>query len=427
MSLQIDLDDWQKDVLATKGNKVICSGRQVGKSTIISIEVGEYALSNPNKSIMIIAKVERQALLLFEKVLSYIHDRNKKMIGTKKDKPTKHELKLKNGTIIRCLPVGESGYGIRGHTIDRLYADEAAFIPDEVWAAVTPMLVTTGGDIILLSTPYGRQGYFYRCYNDKKFTKFHINSEEVAKKRKPEQSKRMLEFLEDEKRRMTTMQYAQEFLGEFVDELAQLFSDDLIKKIMTLRRKSAGSFSPNRDYFLGVDVAGMGGDESTFEILQKVNNNYLRQVENMTQTKTLTTMTTRQIINLDNKYNFKKIFVDDGGLGFGVFSELLENEQTRRKTIPINNAQKSMDKDRDGKKKKLLKEDLYNNLLGLMERGEIELLDDPEIFQSLKSVQYSYEDGKFRIFGNYTHIAEGLIRAAWCIKEKSLKLWIDYI
>ena len=75
------------------------------------------------------------------------------------------------------------------------------------------------------------------------------------------------------------------------------------------------------------------------------------------------------------------------------------------------------------------KEDLYNNLLRLMEQGKIKLLDDPEIFLSLKSIQYEYvtkegQPTRRRIFGNYSHIAEGLIRAAWCTNDKSLSPYI---
>ena len=106
--------------------------------------------------------------------------------------------------------------------------------------------------------------------------------------------------------------------------------------------------------------------------------------------------------------------------------ELLEDPQTRRKTIAINNARRPLDKD-NKQKKKILKEDLYNNLLNLMQKGNIKLLEDPEIYQSLKSVQYSIEDGRFKIFGNYTHIVEGLIRAAWCAKTKHLNIHIHWI
>ena len=64
-----------------------------------------------------------------------------------------------------------------------------------------------------------------------------------------------------------------------------------------------------------------------------------------------------------------------------------------------------------------------------MENKKIFLLQDPEIFQSLKSVQYEYtsdEKGKpiLKIFGNYTHTAEALIRLAYGVKYKPLNIWI---
>ena len=422
--LSLKLDDWQKQVLATKGNICLCSGRQVGKSTVIAIDAGEYALNHKKKEIMIISAVERQALLLFEKVLAYIHQKDKKMIKKGKERPTKHEIRLINGSIIRCLPTGLSGHGIRGFTINRLYADEAAFIPEDVWQAVTPMLATTGGDIVLLSTPFGREGYFYRCFNDDNFKSFQVSTEAVAEKRDPAMRDRMLDFIKLEKQRMSKRQYAQEYGGEFIDELQQFFSDELIQKTLTLSRRKGGVYSLlPRSLFLGVDVAGMGGDESTFEILDATNLDQIEHIENITRQRTLTTQTTREVIRLNARHDFQKIFIDDGGLGFGVFSQLLEEESTRRKTISINNARRSIDRD-GSRKRKLLKEDLYNNLLRLMERNEIKLLDDPEVYESLKSVQYEYVDGKFRIFGNYTHIVEGLIRAAWCVKYKQLSIWI---
>ncbi|KKL14346.1 hypothetical protein LCGC14_2516590, partial [marine sediment metagenome] len=305
--MQLQLDPWQDKVLKTKGNIVLCSGRQVGKSTVIAMKAGEFAINHSKKTILIIASVERQALLLFEKVLGYIHDTHKTYICKKDKKPTKHTLRLTNGSIIHCLPTGISGYGIRGYTIDQLYADEAHFIPEEVWSAVTPMLATTGGEIILLSTPHGREGYFYRCFKDKTFTQFHISSEDCARIPK--------DFLEMERARMTKRQYAQEYLGEFVDELAQFFPDKLIAACMILPRRKPGFVSSPRDYFLGVDVARMGEDESTFEIIDKINDKTLEHVESIITRKTLTTFTTREVLRLNKKYDFRKIFIDDGGIG----------------------------------------------------------------------------------------------------------------
>lgn len=406
------LDKWQEDVLEEKGNIVLRSGRQTGKSAIISIKAGEFAVKTKNKTIMIIAAVERQALLLFEKVLSYIFEKYQKMIKTGKDKPTKHKISLKNGSTIICLPTGETGYGIRGHTIDLLIADEAAFIPDEVWTAITPMLAITKGIMWLLSTPFGKNGFFYRCFSDETFKAYHVSSEECPRKNE--------EFLKSEKERMTKAQYAQEYLGEFVDDLMQFFPDELIRRCMKVER--TGEILEYKKYSLGVDVGGLGTDSSTFQILDVTNRNNIIQKESIETFKTYTTETSKKIKDLDKIWNFNKIYIDDGGIGFGVFSELLDDPQTRRKTTAINNASRNVD--RNGKKKKLMKEELYNNLLYLMENDKIMLLKDAEVFNSLKSVQIEYENGTTKIYGRNTHIAEGLIRAAWAYKDINLNIYI---
>jgi len=414
--MQIEkLDDWQKQVLETQGNICLRSGRQVGKSTVISIKAAEYAIKNPNKTVLVIASVERQAYLLFEKILAHLMEHYKPYIKKGRNRPTKSKVMLKNKSVIYCLPTGLTGYGIRGYTINLLIADEAAFIPEEVWTAVTPMLAVTRGKIILLSTPHGREGYFYRCFSDESFTSFHVSSEDCPRKD--------IDFLSKEKERMTKLQYAQEYLGEFIDELRQFFPDDLIKKTCIMPRRD--TIWQGRHYSLGVDVARMGADESSFEILDLSNNKKIKQVENIITRKTLTTDTTKKILLLESEYRFRNIYIDDGGLGVGVFDQLLEEETTRRKVVAINNARRSLERGEKGRQKKLLKEDLYNNLLRLMERKEIKLLDDDEIGLSLKSIQYEYNDeGQLKIFGNYSHITEGLIRAAWAVKNKPLNIYV---
>lgn len=430
----IILDDYQKAVLETKGNICLCSGRQVGKSTIISIKASEFVINNPKKSVLIISATERQAEEMFIKVLYKIEDTNKKMIKKGKDRPTKHVIKLNNGSIVRCLPTGLSGTGIRGFTIDMLIADEAAFIPDDVWSAVTPMLLTTGGDIILVSTPFGRKGYFYERYHDPTFKTFHVNSEEVILNRKISESWNIrqkegaIEHLEREKKRMSKNQYAQEYLGQFVDDIAQYFPDALIKRIMSLKRNA---IQKENKHYLGVDVARLGDDQSTFVVVDRINKERFKQVECIITTKTRLNQTTQHILELDTIWDFAGIGVDDGGIGVGVFDYLLAHQQTKRKAVAINNRARALDRD-DKHKKKLLKEDLYTNLLGMMERGEIELLDDDDIYLSLKSVQYEYiqaenQPTKLRIFGNYTHVAEGLIRAAWlAAQDKRLNIWCRF-
>ena len=166
----LTLDGWQEEVIKTQGNLCLRSGRQVGKSTIISIKAGDYAMENRDKVVMVIAKTERQAQLLFEKILAHIFFTDRTKIMTGKNRPTKSKLKLKNKTVIHCLPCGDTGYGIMGYTINLLIADEAAFIPQEVWNAITPALAVSRGTIWLLSTPATKEGYYYNCFSDPTFT-----------------------------------------------------------------------------------------------------------------------------------------------------------------------------------------------------------------------------------------------------------------
>ena len=365
---------------------------------------------------MVIASVERQAYLLLEKILGYLEINYKNSIKKGKGKPTKHKIQLKNGSVIYCLPTGLTGYGIRGYTVDLLIADEAAFIPEEVWTAVTPMLAVTKGTIILLSTPHGTGTYFHRAFQpDSGFTKFHVSSEECPRKDD--------DFLERERNRMSRLQYAQEYLGEFVDDLQQVFTDALIKSCMSDDTAQPNSLSNHGNYYLGVDVAGMGKDESSFEVIQKNHRDRLIHIENKVTTKTLTTETFREILGLEDQYHFKRIYIDDGGIGFGVFSQLMEDESTRRKTEALNNSARPLDRE-DKQKKGILKNDLYMNLLNLMEKKKIVLRADDNLFQSLKSIQFEYtQDGKLKIFGKYSHICEGLIRAAWCSKDITLNIY----
>ena len=415
----IKLDDWQQEVLETKGNICLRSGRQVGKSTIISIKAGQYALAHHKKIVMVIAKTERQAQLIFSKILDYIYNKNKAMICGGLKRPTKSKIQLENKTEIYCLPAGESGYGIRGYTIDLLIGDEAAFIPEKVWTSVTPMLAITRGEIWLLSTPHLKEGFYYRCFSDERFTNFHVSSEDCPRKDQV--------FLDYEKSWMTKAQYAREYLGEFAEELRQLFSDELIEKTCILKREIK---KRERDYFLGVDIARMGKDESTFEIIDGTNRKALVHVDNIITRKTLLTETEDKIIQIgrNNNYDRKSIGIDDAGLGAGVFDSLMRNDELKRKIVGLSNAKRVYERDSSGKKiiekeKKALKELMYIYLLRIMERGEIQLLDDDEIKLSLQSIQYEYnKTGEMIIWGSYSHICEGIIRACWCMKDKTLNI-----
>ncbi len=416
---KIIYDDWQRAVLSAKGNLAIRSGRQTGKSTVIAALVGQYAKKNKNKTIMVIASTERQAYLLFEKIFDYVYTNYKSYLLKGRQNQTKSKLKLKNKTVIYCLPTGLDARGIRGYTVDLLIADEAAFIPRAVFDALTPSISTrtsSGARIILLSTPFGRENYFYECFDNDTFTKFHISSEEC-----PRQDKA---FLAAEKKRMSKIAYAQEYLGEFADGQMQWFKDNLIKDCQTLSRQNIPPIDKNKNYFLGSDIARMGDDNSTFQIFEELDGK-LYQRENITTQKTRLDETYKFILHLDSVYDFQKIFIDNEGIGVGVYDFLMGNDQTKFKTLGVLN---SLEMPRENGRKKYQKEELYTLFLSLMRQKLVFLLDDDNIFFSLRSIIFDYTTDNLGAshlkIGASRHtdtdIPEGLIRAALAIKWKDL-------
>lgn len=412
------LDRWQKDYIRTEPNQncFLLTGRQVGKTTAMSIKAVELCIHyfKEGENILIVSVTEKQAYIMLSKALAYAQVRYSARLATGKDKPTMHSITFKNGTKILCYAAGETGQGLRGYTIKKLMIDEGARMKPEFFTAVTPMLSVVKGSMDISSTPCGKEGFFYERSTDNAFKKFYVSAEDCPRHTKA--------FLDMEKSRMTRLEYAQEYLAMFLDELKRFFSHELIKKVMTLEKKPVHSSAGT--HYMGADIARLGSDETVLISMNRINEEELIMCDMDVIVKTYTTDVVDRILYLDAKYNYRKIYIDDGGLGVAVFDPLLRNSQTKRKVEAINNAARSLTQDKS-KRKKLLKEDLYNNLKRLMEQGKIHLWKDEELAQSLSSVQYEYTDtGQMRIFGKDTHKTEALIRAAWAVMDDKRGLWV---
>ena len=78
---------------------------------------------------------------------------------------------------------------------------------------------------------------------------------------------------------MSKAEYAQEYLGEFVDEFNQFFSTKLIKSCMTFTawdRKE--EYNHNAAYYLGIDPARYAQDESAFVSGELYHKNDIKKV-----------------------------------------------------------------------------------------------------------------------------------------------------
>jgi hypothetical protein len=435
-------DKWQEEIINDKSKYIlVCKGRQIGGTTTFAKKAVDRMMEKKT-SILVGSITEEQAKLVILMVNDILMKEHKDYIAKGKNKPTLDKITLRNGSVIRSRPVGTMGDAFRGFTADINWFNEASKWPELAFVAIMPTLMTTGGDIWMDSTPYGkyiygttRKTFFFKCFEnlDGRWKIYYKTSPQAIIEREInedwtiERRNASLKFLEDQEATLSSLEFAQEYLGQFMDEVNQWFPDDLIIECMTAQRPN--TIDKDEQYFLGVDVARMGEDESSFEIL-KVDGENLIQVENQITTKTLLSQTKDHIVGLHQLYDFSTILIDDEGIGVGVLDYLVQDEDTKGVVQGIRNSKQIVDK--DGKETKLQKTLLYSNLKMLMEQGKIKLLDDGNIFQSFKSVQFSYSDDTLgtrhlKIFGNYTHIVEGITRAAFGVKYKHLKLSVHSI
>ena len=181
----------QAEVLnpAARRGILLCS-RQWGKSTVLGARAAHMAITKPGSLTLIVAPIGPQANETLVKAVRFIE---KVGIRTRKVAGYVHSAQLPNGS--RILARAGQPQHIRGiSAVDLLILDEAAFLHNDVYPAVLPMISTTKGELWLASTPHGRRGFFYKEFtsNDPGWTRImstaddspFISKEEIDRQRK---------------------------------------------------------------------------------------------------------------------------------------------------------------------------------------------------------------------------------------------------
>jgi hypothetical protein len=438
----IKLDKWQEEVLEYRGDMLLCTGRRVGKTYMVSRKAIDRMLEKQIK-VVVVSLTEEQSQLIIAMALNYVREKAPKQISLKKIDTNKKTLRLKNGSVMYCRPVGNLGDSLRGFEANILIVDEAARMPKLFWISALPLILTTAGEIWLCSTPFGKQGYFWERFDESynkniptaRFKCFYISTEEVINTRPIseswtiQQKEGAIRILAEDRRTMSAVQYGQEYMGLFMEDLNQFFPDELIEKQCILKRPQV---FPKSNIFSGHDIARFGGDEITHEFIYKKSEQEYIHIENIVKKGQDTYTTEQEIINLTKIYNVDKVGIDagSGSLGVGIFDNLMQDAIMKRKVIAMNNRTISLEKD-GSKTQRIFKEDMYENLKVMLETNQLKLLDDENVKLSLKSIQKEINTSgiglSVKIYGSYSHIAEGLIRASWLAKKQKVnKLWIRY-
>lgn len=218
-------DNWQAEVLRRRAQQTIllCT-RQGGKSLTTALLSVHEALFHPPALVLLFARAKRQSELLYAQVRLILRELGE--TATSYEKETESELVLTNGSKVVCLPGNEAT--TRGYSGVRLLViDEAARCPDLLYEACRPTLAVSGGRLVLLSTPWGRRGFFFESWTNggPAWHRVRVTA--------PECPRIPAGWLAQERESLPERVFRQEYLTSFEDLDSQAFPTDLVIQAFT--------------------------------------------------------------------------------------------------------------------------------------------------------------------------------------------------
>lgn len=152
--------DHQLELLrSTARYRIICAGRQSGKSSSLVTAALHRAVTRRNQLVLLVSAGEIASRRLLEDC-AHIAESSPLMRGSTLD-VSRSELVLSNGSRILSVPASEKQ--IRGWPVDLLIIDEAGFVSQDIWRAAEPAIIARpGSQVILSSSPWGGPDHFFR-------------------------------------------------------------------------------------------------------------------------------------------------------------------------------------------------------------------------------------------------------------------------
>jgi hypothetical protein len=206
--LSFQADPKQALVLESDAKRgILLCLRQWGKSTVSAVRVVHRAATVAGSLVVVASPSERQSAEWVRKAAGFVRRLG---LRAKGDGDNAQSLVFPNGSRIVGLPGNDAT--VRGFSaVSLLLIDEAARVTDELYKSLRPMLAASRGDLWLMSTPFGKRGFFYD-----EWTEGGSGWERVSGLA-TECSRIDAAFLDDERRALGESWFAQEYLCEFVD------------------------------------------------------------------------------------------------------------------------------------------------------------------------------------------------------------------
>jgi len=368
--------EYQKKTLRAcieKKRVVAIFARQSGKSTIVAIFCLFWALAVKNQSVIICSPTQKQSGWLFDKIRGHIFQ--SKYLQSECLENYKTKISFGNGSIIQALTVGATGKSIKGATANVLVMEESALIKDSIVnEVIMPMLAATdkkGGTIIQLSTPKGKNHFWQATLPGSGYEVIHVDYKECIKSGQYTEK-----FIEDQKKTLTTDEFASEYLAIFTDSEGAVYPYDVIDPHVYTSLKLAGT--PDRvekegykEFYLGIDL-GRFGSSTVFTLFGRDMNEVYDVMMIIEMRKASFKSQIAYLRFITKHVPIRKIGIDSTGMGLSLY-ETLRDEFGNM--IPVNFNTKS-------------KQEMIHNFRKLLRTNRIRLPDHKKLITQLIDQTY---------------------------------------
>lgn len=254
---------------------IVLKSRQLGLSTVTAAYVLWYALFKKDKNILVIATKLPTAVNFIKKVKTMLTNIPKWLVLSKFDN-TLQAIRFANGSTITAVPTSEDAG--RSEALALLVVDEAAWIRDfsAIWTGLSPTL-STGGSAIILSTPNGVGGQYYKLWTEAEAGENGFNPIRLPWHVHPEHDE---EWFKHETKNIPRRTVAQEYLCDFLSSGDTFLQPNDLDRVRDSIRPPIERSGPQnavwtwkkpetgRKYVLSADVArGDSSDYATFHVI----------------------------------------------------------------------------------------------------------------------------------------------------------------
>ena len=273
---QFKLYDCQKEKIETIHNNrkvIIMEGRQQGKTTVAAAYILWYTLFQASKNVAILANkasTAREILSRYQLMYENLPLWMQQGVTTW----NKGDVELENGS--KVFTAATTAAGIRSKSVNLLYIDEAAIIPNNVaeafFTSVYPTISAgTTSKILITSTPLG-YNHFWKFWNDAEKGRNDFVPLFIPYNRIPGRDEA---WAEEQRKQLGELKFTQEVLCKFLGSSLTLVDASTIAKLSpdeVIHSKDGLDLTEfpkkGHQYVIIADIAkGVGGDYSAFVII----------------------------------------------------------------------------------------------------------------------------------------------------------------